>query len=370
MAGDLGSSRTSERRFIGRVLIVIGLVALALLLWEIRGILMMVFGAIVVATLFRSLADTIRDHSGLPGGVSLLLSVLIILGTIIGSILLFGGQIATQMEGLQETIPKAWDYVRGEIEARGLGEELDQLTGQGMSSGVTTFARNFAMSVGSGLMDTVLIAVAGLFIASQPKFYAVGMVKLIPEERRESVTKAMVEGGNALKLWLKAQLLLMLIVGVATGVGLWLLGVPSALALGILAGLLEFIPYVGPILAAVPAVLMALSVDPQLALWAAMLAFVIQQLESYALAPLIQQWAVELPGAILLFSLLVFGSLFGPLGVIFAAPLTVVCYVLIKRLYVREVLATPTPIPGHEPGDKAVEEEAKELRASANEPHD
>jgi predicted PurR-regulated permease PerM len=135
-------------------------------------------------------------------------------------------------------------------------------------------------------------------------------------------------------------------VGVATGIGLWLVGADNALAFALLAALLEFIPFIGPILAAIPAILIAAAIDPQMALWVAGVYLVVQQLEGNVFSPLLQQWAVDLPGAVLLFSLLAMGTLFGALGVIFAAPLTVVLYVLVKKLYVREALDTQTPIPG------------------------
>jgi predicted PurR-regulated permease PerM len=158
----------------------------------------------------------------------------------------------------------------------------------------------------------------------------------------------MEESETALRLWLRGQLIAMVVVGLLTGIGLWLLGLRSALVLGLLAGLLEFVPFLGPFLAAVPAILLALAVSPDLALWVLLLYVGVQQIEGYVLTPMVQQYAVELPGVILLFSLIGFGILFGMLGVILAAPLTVVCYVLVKRLYVIEALHTPTPIPGED----------------------
>ena len=149
-----------------------------------------------------------------------------------------------------------------------------------------------------------------------------------------------------LRLWLKGQAIAMVVVGLLTGFGLWMLGMPSALVLGLMAGLLEFIPFAGPIIAAIPAVLLALAVSPELGLWVVLLYLAVQQFEGNVLTPLVQQYAVDLPGAVLLFSLIGFGTLFGTLGVILAAPLAVVTLVLVKRLYVIETLDTPTPIPG------------------------
>ena len=336
----------AEPSFVRRVLIVIALVGLALLVWELRTIVVMVFGAVVVATLFRAMAATIQRLTRLPAGPSLSLAVLLIGAILAAVIILFGGQLAAQTESLTEAVPKAWRSLQERLAGFGLAAQIEDLVGTSQSGGLAASAGSFVMSLGGGLADAFLIVVAGIFLASSPGFYEAGLIKLIPEDKRDVVQNAFDESGRALKLWLKAQLLTMAIIGTVTGLGLWVIGVPSALALGLLAALLEFIPFVGPILAAIPAVLLALAIDPQLALWTVGLYVLIQQLEGYAISPLIQQWAVDLPGAILLFSLLAFGTLFGALGVIFAAPLAVVCYVMVKRLYVREALETPTPIPG------------------------
>jgi predicted PurR-regulated permease PerM len=135
------------------------------------------------------------------------------------------------------------------------------------------------------------------------------------------------------------------VVGLVTGIGLWLIGVPSALALGLLAGLLEFVPIIGPIAASVPAILLAFSHSTEMALWTAGLFILVQQLEGNLIQPIVQRYAVDLPPALLLFSVVAGGLLFGIVGIIFAAPLTVVTFVLVKRLYVREVLDTETKLP-------------------------
>jgi predicted PurR-regulated permease PerM len=200
----------------------------------------------------------------------------------------------------------------------------------------------------SGVANLLIVLFGGMFLATEPRFYRTGAIKLVPEDKRALLAQAMDESENALRLWLKGQLLAMLVIGVMTGTGLWLLGVPSWLVLGILAGFFEFIPFAGPILSAIPAVLIALVQSPELALWTALMYVFVQHSEAYLIQPLIQQYAVDVPAVVLLFSLLAFAVLFGAIGVLFAAPLTVVTYVLVKRLYVREALGTPTPIPGED----------------------
>lgn len=202
------------------------------------------------------------------------------------------------------------------------------------------------LSIGSGVADLLVVIFAGIYLATQPNFYRIGAIKLVPRARRKIAAEAMLESERALRLWLKGQAVAMVVVGLLVGFGLWALGMPSALTLGLLAGVLEFIPFAGPIIAAIPAVLIALAVSPELALWVTLLYVAVQQFEGNLLTPLVQQYAVDLPGVILLFSLLGFGTLFGTLGVVLAAPLSVVMFVLVKRLYVIEALHTHTPIPG------------------------
>jgi predicted PurR-regulated permease PerM len=131
-----------------------------------------------------------------------------------------------------------------------------------------------------------------------------------------------------------------------TGLGLWLVGVPSPLALGLIAGLLEIIPYAGPIISAVPGLILALTQSPTEALWALLVYVVVQQIEGNILMPVVQKKAVSLPPALTVFGVVAAGILFGIPGLTFAGPLLVVAFVLVKRLYVRGALGTSTPVPG------------------------
>jgi len=192
----------------------------------------------------------------------------------------------------------------------------------------------------------LIVIFGGIFLAAQPRFYGVGAIKLIPPDKRALIAEAADESAVALRLWLKGQIVAMIAIGILTWIGFQIIGVQSALVLAIIAGLLEFVPYAGAIASAIPAVMVALVQSPQLAVWTVIMYIVVHHLEAYVLQPIVQQWAVEVPAVIMLFSLLAFGLLFGFIGVLFAAPLAVVSYVLVKRLYVVEALETPTPIPG------------------------
>jgi predicted PurR-regulated permease PerM len=336
----------SEGTFVRRVLIALGLALLVYILWELRGLLLMLFGAVVVATIFRALADRLRQWLRLGESLAVAASILIILGAALLLVVLFGQHVSQQAEVLDKTLPAAWRSFELRMAEMGLGDELDRVITSVRESLSPAGYGQAVLGIGNAIAEGLVVLVAGVFLAAQPRFYATGALELFPESRRPLIGKAMTESETALRLWLKGQLIAMAAVGTLTGVGLWALGVPSALVLGLIAGLLEFVPYLGPILSAVPGILLALAVSPDLAIWVALLYFAVQQFEGYVLTPLVQQYAVELPGVVLLFSLLAFGTLFGTLGIVLAAPLTVVTYVLVKRLYVIEALHTPTPIPG------------------------
>jgi predicted PurR-regulated permease PerM len=152
------------------------------------------------------------------------------------------------------------------------------------------------------------------------------------------VGQALDAAGGALSRWLLGQLVTMVAVGVAVALGLSLIGTSLALALGLISGLLEFVPFFGPFASGGLAVLVAFAQGPEQALWTLGLFLLIQQLEGNLLVPLVQRWAVQLPPALGVGSVIVFASLFGLLGVVFGTPLIIVTMILVKKLYVEDAL--------------------------------
>ena len=149
------------------------------------------------------------------------------------------------------------------------------------------------------LASFALVIFGGIYLAANPTLYRDGFVKLVPPRLQSNVKATIDAAAEALKLWLGGQLIAMALVGVLTGLGLWLAGVPSALALGLIAGLAEFVPVVGPITAAVPTVLIAGAQDWQTLLWAIGVLVAVQQVESYLIMPLIAKRTVSVAPAAL-----------------------------------------------------------------------
>src|SRR5690606_8490698 len=188
----------------------------------------------------------------------------------------------------------------------------------------------------------LLVLVAGTFIAAEPSRYRDGAVLLFPKSWHGKVRDALDKVGDGLRLWLRAQILAMLVVGVLTGLGAWAIGLPSPLALGLIAGLGEFVPIIGPFVAILPALVIAFAESTSLLLWTIAVYVVVQQFEANLLTPMLQRRIVELPPVLFLFSLVALGIIFGIPGVVVAAPLSVSLYILIRELYVRDLLQEET----------------------------
>jgi predicted PurR-regulated permease PerM len=169
---------------------------------------------------------------------------------------------------------------------------------------------------------------------------------LFPMKVQPQIADTLDDAGAALRLWLGAQLIAMILVGVLIGTGLALVGVPSALGLGFVAGVLEFVPYLGPILSAVPALLLASTVSWELVAWTLGVFVVVQQVENNLIMPVLTGRAVDLPPAVGLLAVVGIGILFGPLGLLLAYPLAIVIDVAVRRLYVREALGEDVAVPG------------------------
>jgi predicted PurR-regulated permease PerM len=347
-------SHLNHRLFIERLLIVLAIGGLALLLWALRGLAILVFGSVLFAVILRIIANPLKRRFGVPDGLALLAAILFVFGLFAIAFALFGAEVIRQAQTLRETLPQAWSVIQERLQSMGLAapvQEWIETLRSGPGGGVLSSLSNILVSVGQAITDTVLVIVGGIFFAIDPALYRRGVMKLVPEPGRERIGQALDDCWGALRLWLLGRLATMVVVGILTGIGLSLIGIPAALTLGLLAGFLDFVPFVGPVVAAIPAVLLALASDPASAIWVVVLYLVVQQIEGNIITPLFQKRAVELPPALLLFSLVACGLVFGIAGVLFAEPLTVVIYVLVKRLYVRQALHTPTPIPGEKTED-------------------
>ncbi|HEU5081564.1 MAG TPA: AI-2E family transporter [Opitutaceae bacterium] len=328
------TTKISSSDFVRYVLIAVAVIAAAALLWKVVDVALVAFGGIVFAAVFRAIGSLLVKFLRVPEKLSVILAIVLLLLLFAGLAWLFGDQLAQQFDQLQVQLPKAIDAIKGRLVNLGGGKFLDDLIDQSSkaSPSLGNIAKIAGLTVGF-LGHAVVMVFVGIYLALDPTLYLRTVVRLFPPSRRQTVRRALSASGDALRKWLIGQLAAMATIAVLTSVGLGFVGVPLALALGVLAGLLDFVPVVGPVIAAIPGVILAAAADPRKAIYALIVYIAVQQLENHVVVPLTQRWSVSLPPAFAVLSIVTLGLLFGLLGVIFAMPLTVVSMILIRELY-------------------------------------
>lgn len=319
---------------------VLAIIGTAWLIVSMTRLILLVFAATTIAVLFSAVTDRIGRWTRLPRGLALTLSIMLVLGAVVGIFYAFGAQLAEQFDTIRQQIPTAFEAIQRQLESWGVGEPARELLSQGSSDLATIMSRagGYVLSIGSGLSDAVLVLVGAIFLAADPELYRRGLVTLVPPRAEGVARKAVDDAAGGLRGWMKGEAVAIIVVAVLTGTGLWLLGVPAAIGLGLIAGLMDIVPFVGPIIAGVPAVMLAFTRSPSTALWTIVLFLVVQQIQGNILQPIVQKHAVDVPPAVLLFSVIGMGLLFGFIGVLLAAPLTIVVFVLVQRIYVQTLL--------------------------------
>lgn len=341
------SPKPNTHLFVKQTLIAVGIIAAAVILFFVirsgADVLLLVFAGILMAVLLRSLSDWVAAHTPLSEGWALGAVVLLLLG-------LFGlcgwslaPDISKQFDQLMQHLPKMVQQLNERLGQYKWGQQLlaqtpkaaEQLAKpSGMIAGL---AGLFSMTFGV-LANILIIFFIGIYLAVDPALYRSGIVRLFPLERRERIAEVTGRIGETLRWWMIARLIAMLFIGAATTLGLWFIGIQPALALGLLAGLLNFVPYIGPLLSAVPVLLIALGQDATKVLYVALLYVVIQFIDNHFVTPVVEKRTVLLPPVLTVTVQLILGVLVGAPGVMLASPLAATFMVAIKMLYVEDAL--------------------------------
>jgi len=216
--------------------------------------------------------------------------------------------------------------------------------------GVTKFLFPFARSTLAAVAGLLLVIFLSIYFAADPELYRRGMLALLPPRRRELAAHVMDRIAQVLRKWLVTQLIAMAVIGGVSTIALLILRVKAAFALGLLAGLFEFIPTVGPILSAVPAVAMGFLDSPEKALLVALVYVGIQFLENHILIPLLMKGGMDLPPALTVITQALLALVFGFLGLMVAVPMLATILVVVQMLYVDEPPGPPAArMTGHDP---------------------
>jgi predicted PurR-regulated permease PerM len=343
-----------EARLLGVLALVVAAAAVFVLA---VGVFLLAFAAVLVAVVLNDPSRWLADHAHLPYGLALglvsavMAGVLGVLGWyaaphVVDQLAQFAERVPTALAAMDAWLTR-WLGVDASLQVRDALPSPESLLGALPNIVTTTF----------GILASLLVViVVGVYFAVYPEVYRDGLVRLFPTARREGLRTTLDETGTMLRRWMRGQLITMVLIGVLAYVTLRLLGVPLALGLALLTALLEFVPYIGPIAAAVPVVLVAFTESWSLALYALAAYTAIQMVEGNLLVPLIQERAIALPPALIILCQVLFGVLFGVLGIVLATPLIAAIAVLVRRSYVdlleEETAPPPAPPTAESPGQQ------------------
>jgi predicted PurR-regulated permease PerM len=330
----------------------VGILALTIalyILWQVRNVLMLIFAAVVLATALNTFAELIQKRTQLKRSTSLMVAIVGIFGLLAVALWLVVPPFVSQFQELTQLVPQGVDRFNGWFDnlrntapaflvpylpdVESLVTQLQPLANRLIGSSVT-----FAAGTLGGLLNVLLVVILTLMMLAEPQSYRNAFVRCFPSFYRRRIHQILDKCGESLRGWLLGILFNMLVIGSFSGIGLLILGVRLPLANGIFAGLLTFIPNIGPALSVIPPMAIALLDAPWKAIAVFALYFGVQQLETNLLTPYVMAQQVSLLPAVTLMSQVFFATFFGFLGLLLALPLTVVGQVWLQEIVAKDIL--------------------------------
>lgn len=368
---NLGNGLNSGlRNIIATIFIVLGLV----FLWQIRGTLMLIFAAVILVVLFSMPIRLLISRFEMNRALAIILSVIgffVIIALIALSIL---PTIVTQFKVLatdvvpsgveqavaglnSDTLIEQFPFLEGIITDFVINDDLiNQIISQ-LSGALSSLGGSVLPVVGgvaNTILSTLIIFFLSMYLLAEPELYVNGIITLTPTWYRDRMKIILQRIDTTLRAWLSITGVSMVVVGVGTGLGLAALGIQEWVALGVLAGVLSFIPNFGPIVALVPSVAVAIVQAPNNIILTAVIIYGVSFLQSQVVSPILASERMNMPAILILLGQIIFGFFFGFMGLMLAVPLTACVSVLVDEIYVKDIL-------GSHPKDKNTEEYKEEL---------
>lgn len=325
-----------QRKVWTTVAIVAFTVIMLLLIKTTFNVFLLLLAGCLIAIFFRGLSSKIQAITKWKEGLSVAISIIGTLLIVAAMLWLIGAKVQTQAVELMDTLPKAFEQTKAWLNESSIGASfLDKVLSKESLDKAQGFLQSFFKSSFGVLGDLYVVLFIGIFFTVSPQTYTKGIVQTIPTQGQQKAQQVLGKLGEQLRQWLKGKFFSMLIIFILTAIGLAIIGIPLWLVLALLAGLLSFIPNFGPLLALIPAVLVALLQSPQTALLVAGLYILIQFVESNFITTAIQKNLINMPPALILIAQLFMGVLSGGWGLVLATPVTVIIIVLVQQLYIK-----------------------------------
>lgn len=328
---------TSTRAIVIGVLLAAGLI----LAWYLSQPLLIIFAGILIACVLDALVRALARIAPWPRPLLLTIVSFGILVFVVVALSIGGVSLWRNFQDLLRLLAAEIGRLYGELQELGMVGDISRSDIENMIArffpdpgGLFNQASSFFGSTLGFVSNMVIIIFLGLFFAINPQGYRDSILRLMPLAQRPRISAALGDTGAALRGWMVTQLAMMVLIGSLVFVLLWALGVPNAMVLGLLSGLLNFIPFLGPIFSAAPVLLTLAAQDTNVLILGAIGLFLIQNLEGYILSPMLQQRFIRLSPAWSLSIMSILGTLFGLLGIALATPIYAVGRILTLRLYI------------------------------------
>jgi len=299
-------------------------------------ILLMTFLGVLIAVYFHGLADFIAQKTKMNRKLSLFISIAGTITLLGAMIWIIGSTVQQQAAQLSHTLPQIVSSAKTKLAGSSVGQQVLGYTSGDNSKKLMDTASTFFSSSFGVVGDLYIILFLGIFFTADPSLYKNSLLAIVPSQREADGRIIWDRMSTALKAWIKTKLISMVLITILVSIGLMILGLPGALVLGLIAGLLDIIPNFGPVIAMVPGVLLGLMISPQTALIAALIYVGCQTITGSIFMPLIQKKMINTPPAITMISQLVMGVICGLMGIILAVPILLVLNILVDELYIKK----------------------------------
>ena len=314
-------------------------------------VFLLVFAGLLFSVFLRGIAGFISKYIPIPVKISVAITLTLMILIIYLFVILLGPSISDGFTQLQKTLPEAVNQLEKNVEhyswGKSLVSEINKMDMESVADKdvVKRITGIFSTTIGA-LVNFFIILIIGIYVAFNPYLYKKGLLKLFPKKKRDRISEVTDSISTALGWWLVGRLISMSIIGIFTAIGLAILDIPLAITLGIIAAILTFVPNIGPVISAIPAILIGLIQSPMKAVYVALLYIVIQWIESYLITPMIQQRTVSMAPALLISVQILVGVWLGVFGLFLATPLLVIVIVIIQMLYIEDSLGDKVDVIG------------------------
>ncbi|GAB3931165.1 AI-2E family transporter [Mucilaginibacter myungsuensis] len=308
-------------------------------------VVLMIMAGCLIATYFHGVGDVVERRFKVSRQLAMVVSVVGTLSILALLLWFMGTTIQSQVEELSKTLPATINNVKAKLDESSIGHKILEGFSSTNSKTMVDTAQSFFTTSFGVLGDLYIIMFLGIFFTSNPSMYKDGILLLVPKNRKLIGIHIMNRISTSLKGWLKGMMASIVLVTILITTGLTIMGIPVAMVLGLITGILEIVPNFGSVLAMIPGTLLALTVDTKTGIIVALIYITSQTITANIVNPLIQRKLIKLPPALTLISQLIMGVVSGPLGIILAVPMLAILMILIDELYVKKINPEGAKVP-------------------------